>query len=225
MVKTKYIGIFSLISLILTVLWLVFLIAGNVVAGPFETFEQTLAYAGSETILFYVTYTNAALVTLGVVMLFSAFHQYFRPTSPILSEIGIVFVPVYAAMNLVAYLSQITVVPRLIDLQWREGIESGSYLLLKLLVQQWPESIIFLINNLAYAILGIPSIIFGLLLFKTGPVSRSGGILLSLNGIACIAGFVGVVIQCIWLSQGVLVGGVLFLLALIPISWKFIKYK
>jgi hypothetical protein len=82
-----------------------------------------------------------------------------------------------------------------------------------------------MMNSLAYAVLGIPSIIFGLLLYNSGRVSRSGGILLSLNGLAGITGFVGVVVKSTILAQGVLAGGILFLLALIPISLGFVTKK
>ena len=225
MMKTKLIGVLSLICLILTMLWLVFMIAGLAIAGPLETFEQVLAFAGGASVLFYISYINAALVTVCVAMLFSAFHWLLKPTDPLWSGIAVIFVPVYAAMNLVVYLSQITVVPRFIDLQWKEGVESGTYILLKLWVQQWPDSMISMINNLAYAVLGIPSIIYGVLLFRVVPVLRMGAVLLILNGIACIAGFSGVVIQSPWLSKGVLVGGVLFLIALFPISLGFLNHK
>ena len=225
MMKTKLVGSLSLICLILTILWLVFMIAGLVVAGPLETFEQVMAYTGGAGALFYVSYINAALVTVCVAMLFSAFHWYLKPTDPLWSGIAAIFVPVYAAMNLVVYLSQITVVLRLIDLQWIGGVESGTYLLLKLMIQQWPDSMMSTINNLAYAVLGIPSVIYGVLLFRVFPVLRTAAVFLILNGIACIAGFSGVVIQSPWLNKGVLVGGVLFLIALIPISLGFLNHK
>jgi hypothetical protein len=54
---------------------------------------------------------------------------------------------------------------------------------------------------------------------------RRGGLLLALNGAACILGVVGFLAGNAQFSQGVMVGGVLFLLALFPISWAFLKDK
>jgi hypothetical protein len=44
------------------------------------------------------------------------------------------------------------------------------------------------------------------------------GVLLGLNGAACILGVVGILTRSDLLSMGTLAGGVLFLLALIPMS-------
>jgi len=40
--QTKLLGVLSLICLIVTILWLVFLIVDMSVAGPLETFEKVL---------------------------------------------------------------------------------------------------------------------------------------------------------------------------------------
>ena len=223
--QTKLLGVLSLICLVVTILWLVFLIAGMAVAGPLETFEQVLAHVNKADVIFYVTYTNAALVTVSAVMLFAALHLYYKPIAPEWSSIGVSFVPIYGAMNLVVYLSQVTVVPRLLQLQAMPEYQALSQFLLRQAIQQWPDSVISIVNNLAYAVLGVPSIIFGVLMLKSAPDLRLGGILLALNGIACIAGFIGIAAQSAWLSQGSFVGGVLFLLALAPMSWVFLQRK
>ncbi len=128
-------------------------------------------------------------------------------------------------MNLIAYLSQITVVPRLLQLQAMSDYRIVAQFLLRQTIQQWPGSIIFSVNNLAYAVLGIPSIIFGVLMIKSSLGLRFGGVLLALNGVACVIGFVGIAAQNNLLSQGSLIGGVLFLLALAAMSWSFLKGK
>ena len=67
--QTKLICVFVFICPIVTVLWLVFLIAGMAIAGPLESFEQVLDYVNKLGVVFYVTYTNAALVTVSAIML------------------------------------------------------------------------------------------------------------------------------------------------------------
>jgi hypothetical protein len=60
-------------------------------------------------------------------------------------------------------------------------------------------------------------------MFKLTPGLRVGGILFALNGVACIVGFIGIAAESTWLRQGSLVGGVLFLLALVPMTWVFVR--
>lgn len=223
--QTKLLGVLSLICLVVTILWLVFLIAGMAVAGPLDSFEQVLAYISKADVLFYVTYANAALVTVSAVMLFAALYVYYKPMAPEWSSIGVTFVPIYGAMNLVVYLSQVTVVPHLIKLQSVPEYQVLSQFFLRQVIQQYPDSAIYIVNNLAYAVLGVPSIIFGILMLKSALVLRLGGVLLSLNGLACIAGFIGIAAQSAWLSQGSLAGGVLFLLALASMSWSFLQSR
>lgn len=50
--QTKLVGALSLICLVGTILWLVFLIAGMAVAGPLGTFEQVIAYVSKADVLF-----------------------------------------------------------------------------------------------------------------------------------------------------------------------------
>lgn len=158
-------------------------------------------------------------------MLFVALYLYYKPIAPEWSAIGAMFVPIYGAMNLVVYLSQITVVPRLVQLQTIPEYQALSQFLLRQAIQQWPDSTVSIVNNLAYAILGVPSIIFGVLMLKPASVLRLGGVLLVLNGLACVAGFIGIVAQSAWLSRGSLIGGILFLLALVPMSLVFLQDK
>ena len=215
----QMLGVLSLLSLILTILWLVSLILGIESSGRPETIEALFSHIGSPDILFYLTYINAALLTAIAVALFTVLFLYIEKIAPMWSAIGIAFVPIYGSMNLVAYLSQITVVPRLLHLRAEPGYKFLSEFLLQQVIQQWPDSAVFVFNNLAYALLGIPSIIFGVLMAGSVASLRTGGVLLGFSGVASIAGFIGIAAQNARLSQGSLFGGMLFLLALIHLSW------
>jgi hypothetical protein len=216
------IGVLSLISLVLTVLWLVCFIAGLASAEHMDTFAGVLSHLAKPDLLFYVTYSNAALLTVSVVMLFVVLFFSLRLVAPLWSAIGVAFVPIYGCLNLVAYLSQVTVVPRLLRLHAVAKYQALSELLLRQTIQQWPDSAVFMLNNLAYAVLGVPSIIFGALILKSHRLVRFGGILLGLSGVACIAGLLGIVAETSWLTKGSLVGGIFFLLALVQFSWALL---
>ena len=215
--RNKLLGTLSLICLIFTVIWLVLLIYGAATQGPVETLEQALASVAHLGLLHYLTYANATLITLSATMLFAGLYVRCKTEAPLWAAMGAAFVPIYGLLNLFAYLSQITIVPRLVALQ------PASDLLLAQMVQGWPGSAVNVVNNLGYAVLGIPSIIFGLLLGKRHAPMRLAGILLALSGVASIIGMAGIVAQSPALGLGSIVGGVLFLAALIPLSVALLR--
>jgi hypothetical protein len=91
------------------------------------------------------------------------------------------------------------------------------------MIHAWPASAIGILNGLAYAVLAIPSIIFGVLLCTGNRPMRAAGILLVLSAIASFAGFSGVITGFQVLNVGTVVGGFLFLLALFPLSLAFLR--
>lgn len=209
--NNRVLGSISLITLLFSTIWIGLLIKVQVSSGPFNTFEQTLAHAARLDTVFYLTYINAFLVTISATALFTGLYLCLKPLSPTWSLMGLMFIPVYSLLNICVYLSQITILPRLLDLE-------GNGQLLRQAVQMWPDSAVSILNILAYAVLGIPSIIYGVMLTKAGKVMRIGAILLILNGVLCNIGLIGVMTETNWMKLGTMLGGILFLAALIPVS-------
>jgi len=221
--RNKLFAVVSLVALIVTVLWLALLIADTAGAGPLDTFEQVLAHVSDPDALYYLTYANAALTVLATTLLFAVLYLHCKTTAPELALLGLVFVPAYAALNLVVYLSQLTVVPALITAHQQVQHQAAAELLLQQTIQMWPGSAISFLNGLGYAILGIPSIILGAILLSQRGLLRPVGALLALNGMACLVGLIGMVTGSDLLGNGLVVGGVLYLLALIPLNVAFWK--
>ena len=219
----KLTGILALICLLLTVLWLGLLIADMATAGPLDTFAQVVAHAARLDWLFYATYLNAALITLAATALMAALHAYLKPAAPPWIVIGLVFTPVYGVLNLVVYLSQVAIAPALLALRSDPLYGAAADVLLRQVLQVWPVSGMAFFNGLAYAILGIPSILYGALLWQRRGALRWGGTLLVLNGVVCILGVIGFLVESPPLRMGTLAGGVLFLLVLFPLSWGLLK--
>jgi len=213
------------VALIVTVIWLALLIADTATAGPLDTFEQVLAHVSDLDALFYLTYANAALTVLATTLLFAVLYLTCKTTAPELALLGLVFVPAYAALNLVVYLSQLTVVPALLTAHQQAQHQAAAELLLRQTVQMWPGSGIAFLNGLGYAILGIPSIILGTILLRRRGSLRLAGALLALNGLACLMGLIGMLAGSELLGNGSLVGGALYLLALVPLNVVFWKGK
>lgn len=221
--RTRFIGISALITCLFTAVWLVLLIGDQATTGPLQTMDQLLVFLAGRDWRYTLTYLNAAAVTLWATILMALLALYVREFSSEWALVGLIFVPVYCTINLVAYLSQITLVPALVS-----SIESGTgdpaaTLLLAQSIQLWPQSTIGFFNGLAYALLGIPSIIFGLFLTRGNRLIKVAGWLLFLNGAACVLGIIGYLAGSALLGAGILVGGVLYFLALIPLSFAFLR--
>lgn len=221
--NTKLIGAAALITLIFTAVWLILLIWDQATAGPLQTLDQVIAYLSSRSWRYTLTYLNAAAFTISATILMTLLYIYCHEVIPEWALIGLVFVPVYCTLNLAAYLSQITLVPALAN-----GLEAGVddpvlHLLLAQSIQLWPDSPVGFFNGLAYALLGIPSIIYGLVLTRGNRLMKIAGWPLALNGAACILGVIGILASRPILATGVVIGGVLFFLALIPLTAAFLR--
>lgn len=223
--KTQWLGWLALLTLILTTLWLILMIWDAATAGPLNTFDQVLAHVSKHGWSYTLTYINAGLLTTSVIALMGGLSLYSKPFAPRWSRVGLIFVPVYGVLNLIAYLSQITLVPALLEAIQNPELEATARLLLRFSIQLWPSSVVSFFNGLAYAILGIPSIIFGWAIIQGNRALRFAGWLLALNGIACILGTIGQLMDNRFLSQGTLLGGALFWLALFPMTFVFLRNK
>jgi hypothetical protein len=218
----KICGCLSSLSLISTILFVVLLILDTNSAGLQVTFEQVLTHAKQQTLLSRLAYVNVTILTLLVTALMGSLYELLRHRFQTWSIIAFVFIPVYCVLNLFSYFSQITIVPRLIELSIDPQYRALSDFLLRQLLQSWPDSAVSILNNGAYAILGIPSIIFGILLPEINRELRIAGIFLVLNGVACLVGIIGYAARSPVLSLGSLVGAVFFLGALAALSWFFL---
>lgn len=234
--KSRQISIVSMILALLTGIWIICMVLlmkqhGTVMA----TFEDAIDFVRDPGGLFYLTYLNVVVLTIFDVVLFGLLYLYFRQAYPALSLVGILFVPVYAAYNLFVYISQISVVQMIISDYDRVISEEVMQVLLGQFIQLWEHSTIAFLNNYAYAILGIPSILFGIAIYRMKPgaegrnragitgLDRVTGILLILNALACFLGVAGIITGNHVLANGSVVGGGLFFLSLVGmgiIFWK-----
>jgi len=225
--KERTMGTLALVTALLTAVWLGLLVwdQTRAAAAP-DSMVRLLERVASLPWDYVLLYVDAALITLAATALFGGLYRWAAGRSPVWTTFALTCTCVYCMLNLVVYLSQITLVPGLLRLSATPNTERIGQVLLQLAVQTWPGSAAALLNVLAYAVLAIPSIIYGLALLQAGrraqPVSLGvAGILLILSGLACLAGFVGLVVGSQMLAMGTVVGGGLFLLALLPLALGF----
>jgi len=134
--EKKTMGVIALVCLVVTVIWLALFVATTATEGAIESREQALASVASLGSLHYVTYINAALITVSATMLFAGLAVVCWSEDALWSAMASAFVPIYGLLNLFAYVSQITIVPRLVAL--RPGVDP----MLAQMVQAWPASMV-----------------------------------------------------------------------------------
>ena len=215
--QQKYIKIIALVLLIQTIIWVVltYLSLSQVQTDWNNT--DFLKWVANPDIAYLGNYINATLITIVVVVLYVLIFHFLKPNYENLAFVGLLFIPIYGIFNIFSYSTQISVVPLLA----KDVLNNpDSINLVVQLIQANDKSLVGFINGLAYAILGIPSIIYGILLIKE--MKKYSGIFLISDGMLCIIGIVGHIMKSDFLAWGTLVGGIVFLMVLFFI---FVEFK
>ena len=214
--KRNKLWVFAVLSMVFTGVWLILMIISVSINGSLRTPEEVIEYLRNFKTLYYLTYINAVLVTVAVTIFFSYLYDHCKTLNREWSLAGLIFIPAYSVLNLIVYFSQITVVPKLMGYVFPEAYS----IMFSQFIQILPYSAMAAMNQLAYGLLGIPSVIFGILLIKNKEISIAGEWLLMLNGVLCILGVIGTASGIEGLSAGSVIGGALFLFSLIAIVRK-----
>ncbi len=204
------------ILVILTMLWVVLTTVS--LSGIDRTWSNSeyVIWVAYPDIFYTANYVNVTILTILVVAFFSFMYHYLKEEYRRRAVAGLIFVFIYGIINVICYSIQISLVPSIA----RTALENpDSMLLASELIQANSHSLIGFLNGLAYAILGIPSIIFGVLLIRK--TKKYSGLFLLLSGISSIVGLAGYILNNTVIALGIMVGGILFLLSLIFISIEF----
>lgn len=221
--KTRILGILTVLVIVTTVLWLVILIPAQVSAPAVDVLHEKIAAMEPLGFVYYATYVNAALITIFDVALFAGLIQFCREEEPLWSTVAMAFLPIYGLGNLVAYLSQILVVPLLLRHYEAPGTRPVAEVLLGLILQDWPGSAVQALNGLSYAVLGIPSAIVGWILYRNVKGLRISGLLLIASGGLSFVALVGLATANYSLAAATLVSGAVFLAALVLMARFFLS--
>jgi len=221
--KTRTLASLTLLVALMTTVWVILLIVSQAGAPPPETLAKRVALIRNQGALHTANYLNAGLLTLANVALFAGFVSYTWETDRLWSVVTLAFVPVYGAFNTLVYLSQVFVVPGLIQMHASPETSALAEVLLGLVVQDWAPSAAAFVNLLAYAVLGIPSILLGWLLPRKNARLRLGAILLAASGVLSLVALVGLGVQNAALMSMTLVSGFLYLVALLLIGFRLLR--
>jgi hypothetical protein len=214
---------FSMILFILLIIWVVTMIASSADVKPGWTATDYIRKITDPGFVFKLCYINATLFTIIVIIYMVILFRFFYGQYPLLSLSAIIFVPIYGLMNLFVYSSQVIILPALVEKISAENLSATEINAISNWIQLLPGSIISMINALAYAILGIPSLLFGWIMIRVNKSGKIAGTLLILNTLVCWAGIIGIVLKNKILSFGVVLGGLLFTVSVFFIFSMFKK--
>jgi hypothetical protein len=221
----RTIGKIIIAVVIVTGIWIITTILHALINVPYASIQDKIAFLENPGFLYYLTYINASLITILTIAMFSGFYVYCRDTKPIWSIIAFSFIPIYGFGNLVAYLSQIFVVPKLVEIHDIKKYEIISEFILAQIIQDWPKSAIGDLNGISYGLLAIPTIIFSLIFIRLNDKLRTGSVLLIISGILSISGVIGLAINNDILRFMLILSGVIYFIALIYICIPFFKQQ
>jgi hypothetical protein len=221
----KALGGLILSVIVTTTFWILIMVYLGVTVDPASDLAEKVAALEQRGLLYYLNYSNAVLVTLLTVIMFAGFYVFLQKEHPIAALISIVFIPIYGIGNLISYLAQTLVIPQLIDLASLSETRPLALMFLRFTLQDWPGSAIAALNIFSYAILGIPSIIFATIMFRTYRRLRPGSVLLAASGFLSFLAMLGIAVNNPFLSRLTLLSGAIYLLALILLVVPFLRQE
>jgi hypothetical protein len=219
----RSLGVLTSLVAITTAIWVALTLYRQITLPPINTLPDQIASIEGQLGLFKLNYANAGLITLANAALFAALYVYCRDESPLWAAVGLVFVPMYALGNLVVYLSQVFVVPELLALYHHPASTAMAARWLALTLHEWGGSATEFLNLLSYALLGIASVVMGLLMYRKAPGLRAGSLLLGISGTLSILSLVGLGLENSLLTSLVMVSGLVFLVAVVLLADYFLR--
>ena len=219
----RTIGFITIAVVFVTGIWIITTILNVLLTAPHLSLLDKIALLENPDELYYITYTNASLITILTVAMFSGFYFYCKEKHLLWSIIAFSFIPIYGFGNLFVYLSQLYVVPNLVEMHKIGEYQLITEFILSQFIQDWSGSAIGYLNGISYGILGIPSIIFSLIFIKKDIKLRIGGLLLLISGVLSIIAVIGLAFRNQILIFLLVLSGFIYFIALIFIGKYFLQ--
>jgi hypothetical protein len=213
----------ALATFVSLALWIPLMLLHQISLGSFANPSELVETASHLSGLHYVNYLNALALTILDAALLYGLYQYFKKEIPALGLVAVGVVPVYTTLNVFAYGSQITVLPILVSAS-AAAPDNLTYQTLIAEFIQYGGGIVSSLNGYAYALLGVPSVIFALPLLKKRGLGTWAGVLLISNAVPCVLSLIGEVAQISVFSWGIVFGGILWTAAVF-ILWRYFKME
>lgn len=211
--KVRFLGIIVLLQ---TIIWIAFTIISMSQVNSTWSSQDFVQWVSRPDIFYVGNYVNATLLTIFVIILFCYMYSYLNKETTAHYLVALIFIPIYGLMNIIAYSIQISIVPQTAQIEILSNSMNG---ISQHLIQANSKSLMGFINGMAYALLSIPSIIFGIGLYKD--YKKYSGICFIASGIASDIGIIGYLLGDSLISTGIMISGVIFLIGLVFIVIEF----
>ena len=211
--KKSGMGLFwgGLLLTIVLLLWPILMFISEVQGTVGEQLEQI----AQDPSLYMANFFIASLIAPALIILLVtlAFSLDTNLRTPLLDQVGIIFLVIYAVLVSIAYTSQYVYLPGLLT----EGEMS--------LAKPWffhdgGTSISYFLNQLGYACFGAAALLIGYKLLFERAMAKAAGVLLWASGLLSLAAFAGLALQIE--IQGVIsiISGLLMLpVSILAIFW------
>ena len=207
---------------ILILLWIGAMVA-FMLSSPAESVSEKLSRLENSAVLYFINYALAILITLFTLFVFSGFSYIINSYNKNAAGINLALTALYGLGNMIAYLSQIILIP---FLYYSENVTEEKMLQIgKLLLQDVNYSVVSYINIAAYAVLGIASILSGHYLNKVHSKLKVPAILLALSGLLSLAAFGGTLLKSPEIQSLTLVSGAVYMISMFALSINIRKYN
>ncbi len=219
------------ITLILTVIWVVLLVAAEWITGPSMTVEEAAGMVEQLGMLYNGLYLTGMAATIFATILLGGLYLSCRARYPGLSVTGLLFGPVYCALTLIVVAFQLGIVNLLLSGQdvigpeiasiplvgpaIQEAVTNATRGLVGTSLQQLQGSSVWALNGFRYAVLGISAVAFGIALIRRGGYASVAGIFLILNTVAAIIALAMFAAGSDLFTWGAVAAGILFIVALV----------
>lgn len=210
----KKIALTAFAGLFLTILW-IFLTISTIPSG---TVQDQLVNLKNNLTLYRWSFFNASLISIpmsALIILLAFSIDSFRK-KVLLDILSLFWLVPYVVLVSVAYVSQYTLFPKLIDL-------NSDIHLVEMLYFYNKDSFVYFFDLLGYVFLSFSAFFVGLkLILNRNRFRKAVGTLLWFMAFSALAGFTGYVMDNAVIEQGVMISGVfsVILFLLISVSGK-----
>ncbi len=220
--NVRYIGYSSAAFIVTIMLWIIISLLIPDGGGRIETAED---FFNSRTVNFdqqLYRFVFLFMISCITVSIYTSLYQFCRRKSPELSMLGMIFIPAYLVLSISMYAFSLAVIPILDSLHSSPSTKDLSLVLVSHFITG-SGSTAMSMNSLPYTLIGIPSLIFGYVMFKMDKAVKAAGGLIFISGIGYISGIFSVFGSSNILSMVAAGGGISFIISLIIMSYLFFK--
>lgn len=192
------------ICTIVLFLWPTFMLISSGAAG---TIEEKLQMLSQNATLYHLNFMIASLIAPSILFLICIVSRLYKKMQlNFFDTIGVALLVAYSALNALSYISQYSILPKL--------LANGNIDAAKMWYMENTDSLAYFFNQLGYCFFGIAVMFIFREFLNDKGINKTIGILFYLSGVLSIFAFIGLLMQNKVLNLSTMLSGLL----IIPIA-------